>query len=111
MFSVLGEGVALGIWTVSCAFDKGRVGVDDCCGQVEHRTDRDGVLKGRRVERYEGGSGMSETGGATKGELKGLLQQETTEDHKVVSVSVLGLHDACGGESGLVHEEDVVGLA
>lgn len=40
---------------------------------------------------------MGETGGGTEGEFEGLLEEETTEDHKVVSVSVLRLHDGSSG--------------
>lgn len=51
---------------------------------------------------------MREGRGAAEGELEGLFEKEATEDHEVVAVAVLGLHDHGGFEHGVAHE-DVVG--
>lgn len=54
---------------------------------------------------------MGGGGGAAEGELKGLLQEKTTEDHEVVSVAVLRLHYLGSVDAGFVHECYVFGLA
>ena len=51
---------------------------------------------------------MGEGRGAAEGQLEGLFQEETTEDHEVVEVAILGLHDHGGFENCVAHE-DVVG--
>ncbi len=50
---------------------------------------------------------MGEGGGAAKGEFEGGFEEVAAEDHEVVAVAVLGLHDLGGGECGAGH---VVGL-
>lgn len=50
---------------------------------------------------------MGEGGGAAEGEFKGSLEKVTAEDHKVVAVAVLRLHDLGGGQRGAGH---VVGV-
>lgn len=47
---------------------------------------------------------MGECGGAAEGELEGLFEEEAAEDHEVVAVAVLGLHDLGGVDAGAVHE-------
>jgi hypothetical protein len=51
--------------------------------------------------------------GSRRGESKfeGLLQQKTTEDHEVVTIAVLGLHDGSGAKDGGVHKMRVIRLA
>ena len=53
---------------------------------------------------------MRECGRTAKGKLEGLFQQETAEDHEVVPVAVLGLHDLGGLELGTRHVHDVWGF-
>lgn len=53
---------------------------------------------------------MCEGGCGGEGELEGLFEEEAAEDHEVVSVSELRLHDGCGLEAGGVHEDDIVWL-
>lgn len=77
-------------------------------GQVEHAADGHGVLEGGGVEGDEGGAGVGECGGAREGQLKGGFEEEAAEDHEVVAVTVLGLHDLHGLDLGGGHPEGVV---
>jgi len=54
---------------------------------------------------------MSKTGGTAESEFEGLLQKKATENHEMVSVPVLRLHDTRSRQPGLIHKEDVVGLS
>ena len=88
-----------------------RVGVHDRCCEIQYAAYRHGVLEGGRIERDECGSGVRESGGGSKGELKGLLQEKATKNHEVVSITVLGLHDGGGLEARRVHEDYIVRFA
>lgn len=94
----------------------GRIREDDGGSEVEYTADWDRVLEGGRVERDEGGAGVSEGGCAAKGELESLFEEKASEsslacrvvkeaeeafgltakDHEMMPVSVLRLHDARG---------------
>ena len=50
---------------------------------------------------------MGEGSGAAEGEFEGGFEEVAAEDHEVVAVAVLGLHDLGGGECGAGH---IVGL-
>lgn len=54
---------------------------------------------------------MGETSRAAEGELESLLEMESSEDHCLVAVAVLWLHDGCCRELCLRHGHDVVRLA
>lgn len=91
--------------------DQWRIGIDYRRCKVKYATNRHGILKGGRVEGDEGGSSVCECSSGCKGEFEGLFEEEATEDHEVVSVPVLGLHDRGSLEARSIHEDDVVGLA
>lgn len=54
---------------------------------------------------------MREGGGGGECQLERVLQQEAAEDHEVVAVAVLRLHDGGRLQARRVHEVRVVGLA
>jgi hypothetical protein len=56
------------------------------------------------VERARKSSGGREC------EFEGLFEKETTEDHELMSVAILRLHDRGRLETRSVHKDDVVGL-
>ena len=70
-------------------------GVCHCCFEIEDTSDGDGVFECAGVKRDEGWAGVRKGGGAAEGEFECLLEEETTEDHEVVSVAIFGLHDHC----------------
>lgn len=70
-----------------------RLGVRYGRTQIEHAADGYGVLEGAGIERDEIWAGVGEGRSTTEGELECLLQKKTAKDHKVVTVTVLRLHD------------------
>ena len=82
----------LGVLTVATLALLG-LGIGHRCAQVQHAADWHGVLEGAGVQGEEVRPGVGESGCAAECELKGLLEEEAAEDHEVVSVAVLGLHD------------------
>lgn len=88
--------------------DERWIRVDNGRRQVEDAADRHGVLERGGIKRDEGGAGVRKGGGGGEGELERLLQKEATEDHEVVAVAVLGLHDGGRLEARFVHVVDVV---
>lgn len=85
-----------------------RLRVCDGGSQVQHASDRDGILKGAGIQGDEGRSGVSKGSGAAECQLKGLLQEEATEDHEVVTVSVLWLHDHCRLKDRVLHVDNIL---
>ena len=83
-----------------------RFGVCYCCFEVKDTSDGDGVFECAGVKRDECGSGVRKGCGAAEGEFEGLLEEEATEDHEVVSVAVFGLHDHCRSEDCSFHVLD-----
>ncbi len=53
---------------------------------------------------------MRDGRGAGEGQLEGGLEEEAAEDHEVVAVAVLGLHDLDRVHLGLLHEGGGGGL-
>lgn len=88
-----------------------RVRVDDGGGEVEHAADGDGVAEGAGVGGDEGRAGVRERGGAAEGQLEGLLEVEAAEDHGLMAVAVLRLHDARRRQHRPGHGDHVGGLA
>jgi hypothetical protein len=54
---------------------------------------------------------VCESGRGSEGKLEGLLEKETAEDHEVVSIAVLWLHDCSSLETRGVHEDYVIWFA
>ena len=52
---------------------------------------------------------MGEGGSTAKCKLKRLLEQKTTEDHEVMSIAVLGLHDLRRLHHRAAHVDNVIG--
>lgn len=54
---------------------------------------------------------MRECRSCCEGEFEGLLEEEATEDHEVVTIAVLRLHDCGGLEARRVHKMEIVWLS
>lgn len=54
---------------------------------------------------------MGKGSGAAEGEFEGGFEEVAAEDHEVVAVAVLRLHDLGGGERGAGHVVGVRGFA
>lgn len=67
--------------------DEWWVRVHDCRCEIQDASHRYGVLECRGIERDESRATVSKGCGAAKGKLESLLEQESTEDHEVVSKS------------------------
>lgn len=86
-----------GVWgsfaglSVNSAYEG--LSVCHCCFEVEDASNGDGVFECAGVERDECGSAVGKGGGAAEGEFEGLLEKKATEDHKIVSIAIFGLHD------------------
>lgn len=89
----------------------GRLGVSDRGFKVEDAAHGDGVVEGAGVEGEESGAGVGEGGGGAEGELEGRFEEVAAEDHEVVPVAILGLHDLRGGEGSSGHVVGVWGFA
>jgi hypothetical protein len=79
-------------------------------GEIEHASNRDGVFEGTGVEVQEARFCVREGGGAGECQLEGLLEEVAAEDHEVVAVAVLGLHDLRRVERCPAHVGDVARL-
>lgn len=86
-------------------------GVSDRSFKVEYTPHRDGVFESARVEGEESGAGMGEGCCAAEGEFEGCFEEVAAEDHEVVAVAVLGLHDLGGVEGCGGHVVGVEGFA
>lgn len=54
---------------------------------------------------------MRKSSRTTEGELESLFEQETSKDHEVVPVAVLGLHYLRRLLAGFVHVDHVLGFS
>lgn len=85
--------------------------MDDRCGEVQHAPHRHRIPKRARIRADEARPGVREVGRAAERQLKGLLEQEAAEDHRLVAVAVLRLHDRGRLEFRRGHGVDVGGAA
>lgn len=80
-----------------------RFGIGHGCAQVEDTSYRYRVLECAWIQRYEGWSGMRKGGSAAECKFECLLEKEASEDHEIVSVSILRLHDHGRSQDCTVH--------
>lgn len=91
-------------------FQQRRVRIHDRRSQVQDTTDRNRVPESTRIGADERGAGVRETRRAAERQLERLLQVEAAEDHGLVPVAVLRLHDGRRRELRLGHGEHVARL-
>lgn len=77
--------------------------------EVQHAAHGDRVVERAGVKAEERRSAVREGRGAAERELERLLEQVSAEDHEVVSVAVLGLHDLRGTQRRVGHVDNMFG--
>lgn len=86
------------------------LGVGDTGRDIQDGADGDRFFKRTRIEVQEARAGVREGCRTGKRQLEGLSKQIASEDHKMVTVSVLWLVDLSAVDGGLVHGLHVGGL-